>query len=1369
MRARPPLSSARRRGRRSALAGLAAAIVLTSGSFAAAAPGDPGDGSGGSSGPGAGAATPADRHTVTLLTGDVVTLTDLADGSRTVDVEPADPAALVRTYVVDGHIHVVPEAALPYLASGALDDALFDVSQLVEFGFDDASVAATPIIVEYSDGPRPRTGPVTGLDLDVALTSIGGAAGGADRAVAEQAWAELTSSSGRSAAAGALSAGIETIHLDAPVEAYLDTSVGYIGAPQAWAAGFDGTGVRVAILDSGVDAGHPDLTESVIETQSFVPGETVDDVNGHGTHVASTVAGSGAASGGLYGGVAPGADLLVGKVLSDNGEGLTSWIIEGMEWGAANADVVSMSLGSREASDGTDIMSEALNEITAETGTLFIVAAGNSGAPGTIGAPAAASGSLAIGSVDDTTDELSWFSSQGPLYGSGALKPDVSAPGSGITAARSQFSAGEGSYTTMDGTSMATPHVSGAAAIALQADPTLTGVQLRDLLVSSARDLGFTPYQAGSGVIDVLAAVERDVFATGSADFGMLPWGEASGTVDRDVTFTNRSDTELTLDLALSVAVETPGGDGGGGIDPGIAPGSTTLAADDAVLLPQTQVTVPAGGTATVTLAGDHAALAPGEQLSGTLVGSVAGEALTRTSIGMITEAERYDLTLRATGIDGRPATMYAMFFNLDTQSAESIIVDGETTLRLPAGRYSAMAYADVETAPGTDAIALVGDPDIVLEGDTTVALDVRTADPVTVDVGRDDLSAENRRMDYSVEGMMGSAMIPLLVDELLAQPLVAESATSFAFTTRWRLRDPRITLTLDGADLGAREQPAAPYLDGELSTTATDLGAGSSADVAGVALDGGIAVVRSSTEVGPVERAANVAATGAALLVVVQGEESLEWYGDDFGNDAPLPVAAVSGPNGQALLGALAAGDVELSAVGRPVADDVYDVLLYTDGEIPANPTKIADDLALVTTTYHGAQNTLVGEFRYDFAPGVDVGQGFLFATERPGVRREWVSTTDAEWYQGATDIGSTWEVRDVRRSYTTGEELEASYFSPIVRPYVGAGYWAPFRQADGVQINVPGWADGGDAMRTGALDTYSGLPGLSQLGQLYVDGTLVSESAYQGVTAWDLPPGEARLRFVNTTSHDPTMIPTSTSTVTQWEFDSRAPAAFDEAILPMMQAFYDVEAAIDGTVGAGRTVGEPVPLAVEVGHLAGATGSAELASVTAEFSTDDGAAWQQLELTETPAVAGAVLPLATFVQEREYVRSFAAEIPIPDSGGTVSLRVSAQDAAGNAFSQEITSAFVVVPALDPGEPTEPPAPTEPPSSGGPSNPGDGGAGDPGAGDPTDAGPGTGSTGGSLPSTGASIGLLVLLAAAAVGGGLLLRRRFAAAHPGRP
>src|SRR5699024_4128636 len=122
---------------------------------------------------------------------------------------------------------------------------------------------------------------------------------------------------------GTLATGIKAVHLDGLVEASLSDSVPQIGAPEAWERGVNGEGVTVAVLDSGADIDHPDLADAVIATESFVPGEEITDVHGHGTHVASTVAGSGAASeDGSMIGVAPGADLAIGKVLDDDGFGL---------------------------------------------------------------------------------------------------------------------------------------------------------------------------------------------------------------------------------------------------------------------------------------------------------------------------------------------------------------------------------------------------------------------------------------------------------------------------------------------------------------------------------------------------------------------------------------------------------------------------------------------------------------------------------------------------------------------------------------------------------------------------------------------------------------------------------------------------------------------------------------------------------------------------------------------------------------------------------------------------------------------------------------------------------------------------------------
>ncbi|WP_255435887.1 S8 family serine peptidase, partial [Salinispora sp. H7-4] len=228
------------------------------------------------------------------------------------------------------------------------------------------------------------------------------------------------------------------------------------------------------------------------------------------------IAGTGAASNGDNTGVAPAADLLIGKVLNDNGYGYDSWIIAGMQWAAeSGADIINMSLGDPSRTDGLDPLTLAVDTLSAQHDTLFVIAAGNNYG-GLIGTPGTAASALTVGAVDKQ-DQLADFSSVGPLAGTGALKPDLTAPGVAINAARSQHSTGDGMYQSKDGTSMATPHVAGAAAILTQQHPNWTGQQLKTALTSSTQALSdtYSAYQVGTGRLDIAAAVNTTVRATG--------------------------------------------------------------------------------------------------------------------------------------------------------------------------------------------------------------------------------------------------------------------------------------------------------------------------------------------------------------------------------------------------------------------------------------------------------------------------------------------------------------------------------------------------------------------------------------------------------------------------------------------------------------------------------------------------------------------------------------------------------------------------------------------------------------------------------------------------------------------------------------
>ncbi|WP_194411306.1 S8 family serine peptidase [Microbacterium cremeum] len=1223
-------------------------------------------------------------HSVTLITGDRVTVTDMSDGTHAVEIETAVPGAGARTYQVGDELHVLPEQALPYLASGALDPDLFNVSMLIEYGYDDASVDATPLIVEQSASVQTFSAPLPGLEVTAALPSIDGAAATLGHAESAAAWDALTASApgARSfSASPVLAGGIEAIHLDGKVRATLDSSVDFIDAPEAWADGHTGAGVTVAVLDTGYDDTHPDLQGRVLDgSKSFVPDEEVAwDPNGHGTHVASTIAGTGVASEGTHRGVADGAQLLVGKVLDASGWGQDSWIIEAMEWAGHNAPIVSMSLGSPQPSDGKDVMAEALNRISEETGSLFVVAAGNAGSAESIGAPGSAEQAFTVGSVDDPSGELSYFTSQGPLARSGALKPDVMGPGNDVTAARSADSGGEGAYIGMSGTSMATPHVAGAAAILLGANPGFTTAQLKAALASTAVGGPYTPYQGGTGTIDVDAALESPVVAAGSGDFGMLSWGEEPVPVERVVEYANRTDAEITVALTATLDDTTPSAGGG---EPG--PLSAGEIAYDALTMDATELTIPAGETRSVTLTVDPAKVPAGTQLSGVLVGTVAGEPVTRTALGTIAEAERYDLTITATDFAGNPTSTYAMLWNEEHQFAEPLYVEGETTLRLLKGDYAVLAYMELNRTPDTIANVVVGDPAVGLSQDLTVALDARTAKQVTVDVGDDGVEEVFRRMDLKVGNFATSAMMRVNVDELWAQPMddVAD------FTTRWRLWEPMLSVSNGKQPLDIIQQVGSAMLNDAFTAVAVDAGTGSAEEFAGIDAQGAVAVVTRSAEVSPGTRAANAAAAGARLLLVVNdadGELS-EWAGsDDWETDAPLPVAAVSGVEGRALLEQIASKKkVKLAVAGTEFPDTTYDVAFHVQGEIPSDLTYRPEDLARVDTTYHGQQE-LMGEWRADFVPGSDYSIGLPLRAQRGSVRTEWVDAGDTRWNQSLMVQSVRWEMRDRMRTFEAGEKTTAEYFGGIVRPNLGIGYWSSYRASGYSQVNIPSWADGGNADRTGTFDTWMEPATVQQLTDVYIDGELFKHSEHQGATVPDLPDGEQEWRVVNTATHDGSHLKGSTRTVSEWTFRSEGyDGDWTYSFFPMITAYYDVDVNAQNIVGEGRRKGSAIAFGLELGHVNGTAPAGAITSATLEARTAGGD-WQPigLETAATDAPAGPVDGRdGIFATSRAWVSGFSAQIPVSDQGGWVDLRVTATDAAGNTFSQEIEKAFEVAPA---------------------------------------------------------------------------------------
>jgi subtilisin family serine protease len=674
------------------------------------------------------AAGTAATHTITLLTGHRVSVS----GDRLLSVAAPAPggSVAVRTHADADHFYVVPVEAGPLLSSGVLDARLFDVRGLIAIGYDDTGRADVPIIVTYQPGSGLASRDAAGSALRAAgaqvvrpLASIGGAAMRWPKRAAAGAWSALTGGQGANRA-GPLGAGIARVWLDGVRRPLLDHSAPQIGAPAAWEAGLTGLGVTVAVLDSGIAFEHPDFAGRIAGARSFLDGEPdATDRNGHGTHVASIVAGSGVAGGG-YRGVAPEAELLIGKVCDPTGMCPDSGIIAAMEWAAeSGATVVNLSLGAPDTPE-LDPLERAIDELTAEHGTLFVAAGGNSGncgGPG-VASPGSADAALSVGAVD-RDDAVAFFSCTGPRVGDGAVKPDLTAPGVDIVAARAagtplgdQDPVGD-SYARLSGTSMATPHVVGAAAILAQLHPEWRATELKAALIGSAHVLPRqSAFVVGAGRVDVTRAIVTSVLAApANLNLGTAPPPhDDDEPIVRTVVYQNRDASPVSARLTFDIwnPVGAPA-----------APGMFTVE--------PAEVTIPAGGEVQVIVTADTRVPSMDGHYGGVLV-ATAGDLTVRTPVSLNKQAEMYDLTVDVVDRTGATVEDFVLLLDLDRGFFG---LPAGTPTSLPRGRYAVDATIVGLDASGQRHATMLVQPPFELTASRSILMDARLARPVEVTV----------------------------------------------------------------------------------------------------------------------------------------------------------------------------------------------------------------------------------------------------------------------------------------------------------------------------------------------------------------------------------------------------------------------------------------------------------------------------------------------------------------------------------------------------------------------------------------------------------------------------------------------------------
>ncbi|MEU9861523.1 S8 family serine peptidase [Streptomyces sp. NPDC047971] len=1198
--------------------------------------------------------------TVTLVTGDRVVVTRDVAGNPGATALPREDGTVpfVQTRRSGQELYVYPEGASAALASDRVDAELFNVTGLIRQGYDDAGSKTLPLIAVYgSDLARSVPAAPRGARRGQVLKAVDGVALQADKKQAAAFWADVNAPAARSAT------GLKKLWLDRKVEATLERSTQQVHAPEAWAAGFDGKGTKVAVLDTGADVEHPDLKGRIVASENFTESDSAEDRQGHGTHTLSTVGGSGAASGGAKKGVAPGAELLNGKVLDDSGSGATSWIIAGMEWAVAQgADVVSMSLGNPSETDCTDPMSIAAEELARNEGTLFVVAAGNTGpALNTVSSPGCAPSVLTVGATD-RDDSTASFSSRGPTTLGHTLKPEIAAPGVGISAAAA---GGRGvyAYRAMSGTSMATPHVAGAAAVVKQRHPDWTAQRIKAALVSSARsDVPGDVREVGGGRLDVKEAIDQTVLGAAAVQGGTFHWPQdGSDRTSVSVPYTNTSDQAVTLTLG----VEKLTGNDGSRVRSSLA------------RLAQRTVTVPAGATVRVPLELDPAARLERAQygdVTGRVVATGRDGLHVSTPFSLHVQPETVTLRVKLIDRQGRPADGASSvdLIGTDTASGERRFNDGsaDQVFQVRPGSYFLTSFVTTpdagEGATLNDSLSYLAHPQIEVKKDITVVLDARGAHRLSV---RTDRPGDQRGTTLAFSRSWddtwmhsGTAAGTRSIRGYYASVEGRATEGDFEFGSYWRTAAPQIDELKTAGGMVLHPVTASlgsDNLDGTGSARLVDAGAGTPEELTAAGVRGRVALVRfPDTSTSAVTVARNAEAAGA-VAVLAYRTSTARWYPTAGFVGAGFPVLAVDSTEGAALLAEVAAGEVTLSWKATAKSPYVYNLAFPESGPIRGDKNyRVRDGLLGRTESTYGSMGVATDFIDSPAAhrpDGTAVHFGAIEAVPAPGTRTEYYTTGDTRW---ETVLSSSFPFGEfmmgARHAYRPGQKRTERWYDGVVTPTApldaaGKPVLVSERQGNLIGFANAMWGDNTHYAQPGSFGDIGNL-------RLSKDGLPLGETGWPfGVFEVPSERGTYTLEQ-NTMKIGSRVWNRSTSVNSVWKFTSQLDESVYSQGIPILFPRYTLPE--DGLKTLAATDGQKIGLTA-TGHAG--YQAAALTSAGLSYSYDGGTTWTEAQVSRQGGAWTATVNHAGA------------------AGKPVTLKTELTDANGNSVTQTVVRAYDV------------------------------------------------------------------------------------------